>query len=222
MLSANIVNTATGIAAAYYQASQQYSKSISLGIPYFSSSISLNILLTLMIVIRLVLRRRELRDAVGPLFAPNRLYKSIIAILVESCALYSISSILNIGPWCTNNPLQFAFFPILVQTQVRLVSSFHTPLNSSQPRVGRAFSDHSEGQVIAPLLIILRVADHSALTKDSTVSETVGSIHFRSRGALTGGAGTLSEGDPMSSTGTYVENRGELSAGTETMIDSHL
>jgi hypothetical protein len=121
VLSTDITNAATGITAAYYQASQQYTKSISLGIPYFSSSISLNILLTIMIVIRLVLRRRDLRNAVGPLFAPNKLYKTVITILVESCALYAVGSILNIGPWCTNNPLQFAFFPILVQTQVRTV-----------------------------------------------------------------------------------------------------
>ena len=110
-----------GVLATYFQASQKYTDSINFGIPYFSVSLSLNILLTLMIVLRLVLRGRDVRDAMGPLVGHNKFYKAIITILVESCALYAVSSLLNIGPWCTNNPVQFAFFPILVQTQVRVV-----------------------------------------------------------------------------------------------------
>jgi hypothetical protein len=60
-----------------------------------------------MIVMRLVLRRRDLRDAVGPLSSPNRLHKAIITILIKHCALYAVSPISNIGLWCTTNPLQY-------------------------------------------------------------------------------------------------------------------
>jgi hypothetical protein len=121
-----------GVTAAYYQASQQYTDSINFGIPYFSASLSLNILLTLMIVIRLILRGRRVRDTMGPLVRLNKFYKAIVTILVESCALYAVSSILNIGPWCTNNPVQFAFFPILVQTQVRATHLLRFP-DAPQP-----------------------------------------------------------------------------------------
>ena len=130
----NVADKGFSVTAVYYQVSDQYTKSINFGIPYFSVSLSLNILLTTMIVLRLVLRGRGLREAMGPLQStgPNKFYKAIITIIVESCALYSISSILNIGPWCTNNPVQLAFFPILVQSQVR-TSPILNFLDPSQP-----------------------------------------------------------------------------------------
>ena len=170
-----------------------------------------------MIVIRVILRRKDLRDAMGPLVAPNRLYKTIITMLVESCALYAASSLLNIGPWCTNNPVQFAFFPILVQAQVRLIYLFRFLLHHD---LGTWLSNLDEEQVIAPLLIILRVANRGALTKDTTASGNLGSLHFGSEGRSTAGTGTLTEGVPVSSTGTYVETRDEFGAGTETTVAS--
>ena len=42
-------------------------------IPYYSISLSLNAILTLMIVIRLALHSKSLRDAMGPLSRPDRL-----------------------------------------------------------------------------------------------------------------------------------------------------
>ena len=47
------------------------------------------------------------------------------------------------------------------------------------------------GQVIAPLLIIQRVANRSALTSNIIVSGGADSIHFRSRGVSTGGSCAL-------------------------------
>ena len=173
-----------------------------------------------MIVVRLFLRRRELRDAMGPLGTPNGVYKTVITILVESCALYAFGSILNIGPWCSNNPVQFAFFPILVQTQVRAVFYF---LLSHSPQPCESLSNHNEEQVIAPFFIILRVADNSALmneTNDTTISGDAGSIRFRNRRGSAGGVGTISEGNPMSATTTYVEPHDEICVETETTTDS--
>ena len=208
---------ATGIIAAYYQIAGQYTKSINSGIPYFSISLSLNILLTIMIVVRLVLFGRGFRDVVGPLVRPNRMQKAVIGILIESCALYAISSILNIGPWCTNNPVQFAFFPILVQTQVRIM--FFQPVLGGH-RNFEASSDHHNGQVIAPFLIILRVANQRASANDDIPPVDVDSIQFRTQGESLSGSETL-RGNPTSSAGTYQGTHGELSVGTGTTAESH-
>ena len=96
------------------------------GTPYYSISISLNVLLTLMIVTRLIFHRRTVRNATGTLV--NGLYITAVALLVESCALYAVSYLLFIGPWAIGNPVANIFFPILAETQVRRVHICHRHL----------------------------------------------------------------------------------------------
>ena len=100
-------------------------------LPYFSLSLALNIILTFMIVIRLVLYVRTIRNALG-VSGIGRLCNHIVTMLVESCALYSVSLVLIIGPWAAGNPIVEFFVFILPQTQVR---------NSSRPRSSDRFSD---------------------------------------------------------------------------------
>ena len=76
-------------------------------------------------------------------------------------------------------------------------------------------------QVIAPLLIIKRVANQSALTSTSVVTGGVGSFSFRSRGGAAGGSGTLPGGYPMNSGGSFGKGSKELNVGVETTIDFH-
>lgn len=47
------------------------------------------------------------------------LYKAVITMLIEPCALYVVSFVLFIGPWGAGSHAQFIFFPILAETQVR-------------------------------------------------------------------------------------------------------
>ena len=89
------------------------------GIPYFAISVSLNVLLTLMIVVRLVMHGRNFRAATGSPTGIIGMYKAIATMLVESCALFAVSSLLFIGLFVTANPVSDAFFPILAETQVR-------------------------------------------------------------------------------------------------------
>ena len=89
------------------------------GITYYSLSISLNILLTLMIVGRLALHSRIIRNGLGALARPHELYNTIVTILVESCALYTVSYLLFLGPWASQSPVCNAFFPMLAGSQVR-------------------------------------------------------------------------------------------------------
>ena len=106
-----------------YRTSQPTSISDSLasntGIPYFSISISLNILLTLMIVGRLVLHSRNIRNALGTQAGGGGMYKALVTMIIESSALYAVSSILFIVPWGANSWVADIFLPILAQNQVR-------------------------------------------------------------------------------------------------------
>jgi len=84
------------------------------GFPYLVISVSLNVLLTLMIVIRLALHSRSVRAARGVPAGISGLYKTIITILIECSALYAVASLLVLG-----TPTANIFMPVLAETQVR-------------------------------------------------------------------------------------------------------
>ena len=86
-------------------------------IPYFSISLSLNILLTLMIVIRLFLHNRNIHAIMGAPVGISGLHKTVITMLTESCALYAVSSLLVIGQ--SSSRISYLFMPILFEVQVR-------------------------------------------------------------------------------------------------------
>jgi len=88
-------------------------------LPYLSISLSLNVILTLMIVVRLVLHGKNFRAATGSSGRINGLYKTIATMLVESSALFAVSSLLVIGLLAAKSSLSGLFIPILAQTQVR-------------------------------------------------------------------------------------------------------
>ena len=88
------------------------------GLPYFSIALSLNVLLTLMIVIRLILHTRNARTSTGE-SGISGLYKVIVTMLIESSALYAVSSLLVLGPSSAGNSASDIFIPILAETQVR-------------------------------------------------------------------------------------------------------
>ena len=75
------------------------------------------------------------------------------------------------------------------------------------------------GQAIAPLLIVQRVANKSALTKDSLVAGGVSGFGARTREQSASDSGALGGGDPVDS----VDRSGELRlrAGLETTADPH-
>ena len=115
-----------------YQTSQPNSSiwntvAINFGLPYFSISISLNILLTLMIVVRLVIHNRDIRSALGTPTGISDLYKAIITMLIESSALYAVNSLLFIGPWGAGSHVADIFLPILAETQVRDLPPLRLP-----------------------------------------------------------------------------------------------
>lgn len=129
ILLVNVTDTGMGITLVYNAATGPDTESNSLFaeriiFSYFIISLSLNVLLTLMIVARLVLHIRNIRNAMGTSGGAGGLYKPIISILVESCALYASSFLVYIVTWSLNGSSQFiseAFQPILAEAQVRAV-----------------------------------------------------------------------------------------------------
>jgi hypothetical protein len=175
---------------------------IHFGAPYFSIAFALKILLMLMITTRLARHRRNIQNAMGSAAGSGGLYTATITILVESYALNGLVGLLYIGTWAANSYVQYIFLQLLVQTEVR--AGFEIFLKYCDLRKCRF------EQVIAPLLIILRIADRRAVTSDAFTSD---SIHFRSRGGLTDVSGTASGRYPMGSMGA-----GEV-GGDERRID---
>jgi len=112
-------------------------------LPYLSISLSTNIILTLMIVVRLVLHGRNVRAATGS--PGGGLYKTIATMLVESSALFAVSSLLVIGSLAAKSSLSNLFVPILSQTQVRAFSyppSSHGLSNMTADRTGHRSPTH--------------------------------------------------------------------------------
>jgi len=138
-----------------YQASRPqatiWSKvSVNFGLPYFTISTSLNVIITLIISVRLLMYRRRMRKAFpsgSPGFDITH-YTSIVSMLVESSALYAVVSLLFIGFYGAKSHLLNIFLPILSQVQI-----------------------------IAPLLIILRVANQRAWTA-STATAAMTPLEF--------------------------------------------
>ena len=96
-------------------------------LPHLSVSVLLNVLLTLMIVIRLVLHDRDVRAAIGSPTGMSRLYKTIVTMLIESCALYAVISLLLIGLWAAGNAASGIFLPLISVIQVSFVPQSQSP-----------------------------------------------------------------------------------------------
>lgn len=90
------------------------------GIPYILISVSLNVLLTLMIAIRIIRNSRGIRGMATSTSMSER-YKTIITTLTQSCALYTVNSLLFVASWGAGNCVAYIFMPILAEVQVCLV-----------------------------------------------------------------------------------------------------
>ncbi|CCM06167.1 uncharacterized protein FIBRA_08408 [Fibroporia radiculosa] len=108
-------------------------------LPYLCIAVSLNVIVTIMIVARLLLYRYRISRVLGPRHGSH--YTGIAAMIVESAALYSAFALLLIIPFGMNNSLANVFLQSLSQVQV-----------------------------IAPLLIIYRVAQGKSWTENTSLT----------------------------------------------------
>ena len=115
-LRVNAEYTATGVMHVYWYSER--SGNFRAGLPYFFISLLLNVLLTIMIVIRLFLHTRNVRTIMGGA-GSGGLCKAIVTMLIESCALYAVSSLAFIGAWGAGSYVIIILFAILSEIQVR-------------------------------------------------------------------------------------------------------
>jgi hypothetical protein len=87
------------------------------GTSYYIISLSVNILLTILITIRLLLYRRRARRAIQG--DQGSEYFSLAAIVIESAALYSVFALIFIITYAINNPLNQIFLGVASSAQVR-------------------------------------------------------------------------------------------------------
>lgn len=135
-------------------------------VPYWSLSTAVNIVLTFLIVLRLLLARNQLKAVFGAEYAQN--YTSLIAIIIESAAIYSVTSIIYLIAFARNSNVQNLVIPVLGQVMVKF---FPLPLNPCT-------RSNTSSQCISPELIAIRVAYGKAFSKETT-QLTCSGIRFR-------------------------------------------
>ncbi|KAF9556161.1 hypothetical protein CPC08DRAFT_641907 [Agrocybe pediades] len=110
---------------------------VSFALPYFVLSVSISIIATSLMLWRIFSISNVLKTGLGK--RKNSVYGQVSAILVESCALYAVFSLIFIVLFAINHPIQFVFLSALANVQI-----------------------------IAPLLIIFRVSQGKAWTRSTT------------------------------------------------------
>jgi hypothetical protein len=92
------------------------STNINYTVPYLSLSLALNIIITLVIVLRLLTYRHRISKVLGSNYGTQ--YTSIAAMIVESAALYSAFSVVFLTLFLLNNPISATFLQSFTQVQI--------------------------------------------------------------------------------------------------------
>lgn len=98
---------------------------INFTLPYATISLALNIIITIMIVVRLLLYRRRITKILGP--GHGTQYTTIASMLVESAALYAVFALLFLIPFAMGSPITNISLQALSEIQVRLFYKLHPP-----------------------------------------------------------------------------------------------
>lgn len=104
------------VSVAHAEESFWAAASVSLGIAYWSVSVGLTILFTSLIIIKLLIGRRNIRGINGGLSAT---YLTVVSMLVESAALYSGWALVFLITYARGSAIQNILLPPLGQIQVR-------------------------------------------------------------------------------------------------------
>jgi hypothetical protein len=107
---------------------------------YYIISLSVNILLTILISIRLFMYRRTIMSTLPEEHAKH--YVSLATIMVESAALYSILALMFIVTYAINNPLNQIFLGAASSGQVCVNLSFYFPVAEQVSTANRWISDY--------------------------------------------------------------------------------
>ncbi|THH21426.1 hypothetical protein EW146_g152 [Bondarzewia mesenterica] len=193
--------------------------SINFGIPYFSLSASLNVVIAILITSRLLLFRRTLHRALGSAQASSIPYISIAAMVVESSLLYAITSLLFVIPYGANSHVSNLFLPVLSQAPV--IASMLIILRVAKRRAWDArtmTTPMSTGMKVEGLAFAQGTTDSNYPTGDRELGEI--QLHLRPQGSFSAANGTPSSmSDPhtqIMSTPRVVEGTIPFEVGDET------
>lgn len=143
---------------------------VSFGLPYFVISLSLNIILTILIIARLLTYRRRINAVMGS--EHGRDYTSLAALIVESAVLYSVFALAFLITYAINNPINQVFIGLVTPVQVSIILKIQNAEKLTSP------------QLIASYLIIYRVAQGRAWSRDTLTQPAPSSLRFgKSTGA---------------------------------------
>lgn len=93
-------------------------ENLNLTLGFWSLSLAINVLATLLIAGRLLLYRFRLSKVLNSSYGLQ--YTSVIAMIVESELLYTAYIILLIVPFALNHPLSYIFIQSIAAVQVRI------------------------------------------------------------------------------------------------------
>ncbi|KAL7283431.1 hypothetical protein ACG7TL_002861 [Trametes sanguinea] len=114
-LASVVLSVFTVIAAARPTSSLWAATTLKVSLPYWSLTMSLNAVLSVMLVSRLTWMRKRVEDALGREHA--KAYTSLLAITVESAVLYGVISFVFIILYGIHNTAENLFIPLLVQVE---------------------------------------------------------------------------------------------------------
>ncbi|KAI0060428.1 hypothetical protein BV25DRAFT_1807362 [Artomyces pyxidatus] len=147
---------------------------VNTGTIFFAISLSLNILLTLMIVVRIWLHQRKHRALLGSTF--GRQYTSMSTMFVESAALYAISSILLLTTYSIGNPINQIFLGL--SPSVQMIANYLIIYRVAQGRAWThdTFSSDGLGTGNSPMVFNVRTqtTSRTRTTKTGTSSDADG------------------------------------------------
>jgi hypothetical protein len=87
------------------------------GTSYYAISLGVNIILTILIIVRLLMYRRRILGTLPDDYAKQ--YTGIATIIVESAAVYSLCALLFLVTYAVNNPANQFLLAIASAAQVR-------------------------------------------------------------------------------------------------------
>lgn len=119
------------IAASLPESALWNERAVQFGLPYFALSMTINMLVTVIIISRLLLARRQIRQVMGSQHGKE--YTGVAAMLVESAVPPALVSIVLIALYAEGILAQVLFYPLLPQVQVSFSGSHRT------------MSDHCDG-----------------------------------------------------------------------------
>ncbi|EIN03772.1 hypothetical protein PUNSTDRAFT_77726, partial [Punctularia strigosozonata HHB-11173 SS5] len=174
-LASTILGILTMFQSAQPTASLWTHSTVNVAIPYWSTTISLTLVVTILTCIRLFSARRTLINALGAEHA--RLYTSVMTVVIESAALYSVVGLIFIICYARNSNVQNLVLPIMGQAMC-----------------------------IAPLFITFRAARGRALTRGTLRTGALSTMKFGERGSNTE-AGYTGESVPAQNVNRLSEIR---------------